>query len=74
MALFEIGSAAGEVAVDAPGRRDTVVPQRSDNPDTLLDAVRRGLQPGDPVARLLASWPLTPARAVEIVTPRPSTG
>jgi len=73
MALLEIGSAAGE-AVDAPRRRDTVVPQRCDNPDTLLDAVRRGLQPGDPVARLLASWPLTPARAVEIVTPRPSTG
>jgi len=74
MALFEIGSAAGEVAVDAPRRRDTVVPQRSDNPDTLLDAVRRGLQPGDPVARLLASWPLTPARAVEIIAGRPATG
>jgi len=26
------------------------------------------------VARLLASWPLTPARAVEIIAGRPATG
>jgi hypothetical protein len=73
MALFEIGSAAGEVAVDAPARRDPVVPRCPKTPDHLLDAVRRGLLPGDPVARLLADWPLTPARAVDIPRTRPAT-
>lgn len=28
--------------------------------DALLDAVRRGLAPVDPVARLLAAWPAQP--------------
>jgi hypothetical protein len=63
MALFEIGSAAAE-GVDVPGRRDPVVPQCSKNPDHLLDAVRRGLAAGDPVARLLAGWSPTPRAAV----------
>ena len=66
MALFEIGSAAGEAAADARGRRDPVVPQCRETPDHLLDAVRRGLAPGDPVARLLAGWPITPTRAVGV--------
>jgi hypothetical protein len=64
MALIEIGSAADEAAAGAPVRRDPVVPPCRETSDHLLDAVRRGLAPGDPVARLLAGWPLTPARAV----------
>ena len=73
MALFEIGSAADEAAVDVPGRRDPVVPQ-CETPDHLLDAVRRGLVAGDPVARLLAGWPLAPAPAVGIPRTRSGTG
>lgn len=65
MALIEIGSVAGEAAVDAPGRRDTVVPQRSETSDHLLDAILRGLVPADPVARLLAALPAAPAHGVE---------
>ena len=63
MALNEIGSAAGEAA-DAPRRRDTVVPQLGTppaaTPEPLLDAIRRGLRPADPIGRLLAAWRLTP--------------
>jgi hypothetical protein len=42
------------------------VPSPSGPPpdELLLDAVRRGLAPGDPVARLLAAWPAPPARAI----------
>jgi hypothetical protein len=59
MSLSQLGSAAGG-AVDAPGRREPVVaqptgPQPADA-DHLLEAIRRGLVPGDPVARLLAGW------------------
>lgn len=77
MALFEIGSAAAEAAVDASRRGDTVVPQRSllpgDTPDHLLDAVRRGLAPDDPVARLLAGWAPTAVPAVVIPRRRSAT-
>lgn len=59
MVLTQPGSAAGG-AVDAPRRPEPAVsqptvPQPSDA-ERLLDAVRRGLVPGDPVARLLAGW------------------
>jgi hypothetical protein len=73
MALFEIGSVAGEAAVDAPGRHDPVVPQRSEPADPLLDAVRRGLAVGDPVAQLLAGLRLATASAVSIPRTRPAT-
>ncbi len=45
-------------------------PRSADGDDRLLDAIRRGLAPGDPVARLLASWPVPPARAVATSTTR----
>jgi hypothetical protein len=73
MALFEIGSAAGEAAADAPVRRDPIVPRCNETSDHLLDAVRRGLAAGDPVARLLADLPLTPAPAVGIPRARSAT-
>lgn len=70
MALTKIGSVAGEAA-------DAVVPQlgatRADPPDHLIDAIRRSLQPGDPIGRLLAAWPPAPARAVPAAR-RPVTG
>ena len=62
MALTPVGSAAG------------FAPQRS-TADDLLDAIRRALVPGDPVARLLADWPAAPVRAVATRAPaqrRPS--
>jgi hypothetical protein len=34
--------------------------------DLLLDAIRRSLAPGDPVARLLATWPAPAVRAVAV--------
>jgi len=71
MALSLIGSDAGEAAHDAgvSRHREPAVPQRtpSDRPtsdDSLLDAIRRALVPGDPIARLLALWPTPPVRAV----------
>ena len=54
MALTQPGSAAGG-AVDAPRRPEPTVPQHTDA-DHLIEAIRRGLVPGDPVARLLAGW------------------
>jgi hypothetical protein len=62
MSLSQLGSAAGG-AVDAPRRpqpaiptvQQPTVPQPGDT-ERLLDAVRRGLVPGDPIARLLAAW------------------
>lgn len=70
MALTKIGSVAGEAA-------DAAVPQlsatRADTPDQLIDAIRRSLQPGDPIGRLLAAWPLTPTGAVPAAR-RPVTG
>jgi hypothetical protein len=72
MALTQPGSAAGG-AVDAPRRPEPAIPQHAD-PDWLLDAVRRGLVPGDPVARLLAGWTSPPARAVCTTSVRPTAG
>lgn len=70
MTLLQPGSAAGTSALDSlavPRQRAAVVaPQRDDNADSLLESVRRGLLPGDPVARLLARWPAPPVRAVEV--------
>ena len=73
MSLSQPGSAAGG-AVDAPRRPESTVPQPTvpqptvpqptDGDDHLLEAVRRGLEPGDPVAHLLAGWVALPARAV----------
>ena len=68
MSLSQPGSAAGG-AVDAPRRPEPAVPQPTvpqptDGDDHLLEAVRRGLVPGDPVAHLLAGWVAVPARAV----------
>ena len=68
MSLSQPGSAAGG-AVDAPRRPEPpvpqpTVPQPTDGDDHLLEAVRRGLEPGDPVAHLLAGWVALPARAV----------
>jgi hypothetical protein len=34
--------------------------------DALLEAIRRGLAPGDPVARLLAHWPAPSVQAVAV--------
>ena len=66
MAVSQPGSAAGG-ALDAPGGLSPCFPQQSDS-DRLLDAVRKGLAPGDPVARLLSGWVAPPARAVVCIT------
>lgn len=69
MALTKIGSVAGEAAdADVPP-----LATRADTPDQLIDAIRRSLQPGDPIGRLLAAWPLTPTGAVPAAR-RPVTG
>ena len=72
MAVSQPGSAAGG-ALDAPRRPEPVLPQQSDS-DRLLDAVRRGLTPGDPVARLLSDWLAPPAHAVFTARVRPTPG
>ena len=76
MALSQVGSAADEAAPGAgtSRRREPSVSPRSVSPariplqttadDQLLDAIRRSLTPGDPVARLLAGWTAPPARPV----------
>ena len=69
MVLTQPGSAAGG-AVDAPRRPEPVIPQSTD-PDDLLEAVRSGLVPGDPVALLLAGWVAPPARPVCAAHVRP---
>ena len=68
MALSQVGNDAGEAAHDAgpPRQREPFAPQRLDADDSLLDAIRRTLAPGDPVARLLALWPPPPARPVRL--------
>lgn len=38
----------------------------------LLEAIRRGLVPVDPVARLLAGWPAPPVRAVAVARSAPA--
>jgi hypothetical protein len=75
MALSQVGNAAGEGAHDAgtTRHREPSVPQRTDSDDSLLDAIRRALVPGDPIARLLARWPAPPVRAVGPL-PRRSRG
>jgi len=72
MALSQVGNAAGEAALDAgmPRQREPFVPRPTNADDPLLEAIRRGLVPRDPVARLLALWPPPPARAVEVVSRR----
>jgi len=71
MALSQVGSAADAAADEATPVAETIrrreVPQqlaRHPDHDALLDAVRAGLAPGDPVARLLALWPTPPSRPV----------
>jgi len=72
MALSQVGNAAGEAALDAgmPRQREPFVPRPTNADDPLLEAIRRGLVPRDPVARLLALWPPPPARAVEVASRR----
>jgi hypothetical protein len=73
MALSQVGNVAGEAALDAgtPRQREPFVPQPTNTDDPLLDAIRRGLVPRDPVARLLALWPPpSSVRAVEVVPRR----
>ncbi len=79
MSLSQPGSAAGG-AVDAPRRPEPAIPPSpsppsrspTDGDDHLLEAVRRGLEPGDPVAHLLAGWVALPARAVCTTRVRPA--
>lgn len=70
MTLTQLGSAAGAAALartEVPRQRTPVVAaERHADADSLLESVRRGLLPGDPVARLLARWPAPPVRAVEV--------
>jgi hypothetical protein len=65
MALSQIGNAAVEAAhvTGVPRPREPFAPQRSSD-DSLLDSIRRTLAPGDPIAHLLARWPVPPAQAV----------
>lgn len=67
MALTPVGSAADEadpVARTLERRAQHLVRHPDDTAEVLLAAIRRGLEPGDPVARLLAGWTAPPARAV----------
>lgn len=69
MALTQAGNAADETpsVAETTRRREILLPQqlsRHPDDDALLDAVRAGLTPGDPVARLLALWPAPQARPV----------
>ena len=58
-----IDADAAALDAGAPRPRVPAASHRTD-PDSLLDAIRRALQPVDPVARLLALWPAPPVRAV----------
>ena len=69
MAQKTVGSAADEASpvAETARRREILIPQqltRHPDDDALLAAVRAGLTPGDPVARLLASWTAPAARPV----------
>ena len=69
MAPSQVGSAADEAPsiAETLRRREILLPQqltRHPDDDALLDAIRAGLAPGDPVARLLALWPVPPTRPV----------
>jgi hypothetical protein len=76
MALSPVGNAADTPlraagttrrrgpSVPQPAVPQPAVPRPVDGDDRLLAAIRRGLVPRDPVARLLAAWPAAPARPV----------
>ena len=67
MTRTPVGSAADEsnhVAITRARREANHARRPDDVADVLLDAIRRGLEPGDPVARLLAGWTVPPTRAV----------
>ena len=75
MAHSPVGSAADEAdsVTETIRRREVLVPQqlaRHPDDDALLAAVRAGLTPGDPVARLLALWPAPPSQPVVTHTAR----
>ena len=76
MALPQLGNAADEATpeVGTPRPRAPFVPQRPvpHTDDSLLDAVRRGLGPGDPVALLLARWPRPTVRPIRVALGRPT--
>ena len=62
-------SAADEAdpVAETARRREILIPQqlsRHPDDDALLAAVRAGLTPGDPVARLLAAWTAPAARPI----------
>ena len=63
---FLSSATAGPSAVLRPLVARPVVALGDTAADTLLEAVRRGLAPGDPVARLLAGWTAPPTRAVAV--------
>ena len=66
------GSAvARTLAVRAVVARPVGPPVPAD--DSLLDAIRRGLVPVDPVARLLAGWTAPPVRPVKVPPGVPAT-
>jgi hypothetical protein len=69
MAQTPIGNAADEASpvAETVRRREILVPQqlsRHPGDDALLEAIRAGLAPADPVAGLLTRWPAPPPRPV----------
>ena len=69
MARTPTGSAAddGDPITRTSLRRELPLPlarHPDDTAEILLAAIRRGLAPPDPVARLLADWTAPPARPV----------
>jgi hypothetical protein len=75
MAQTPIGNAADEASpvADTMRRREILVPQqlsRHPDDDALLEAIRAGLAPADPVAGLLTRWPAPPPRPVGHVVRR----
>jgi hypothetical protein len=67
MTRTPVGNAADEsdpVATTRARREANPARRPDDVADVLLDAIRRGLEPGDPVAGLLAGWTAPPARAL----------
>lgn len=81
MATKPVGSAADDASAPTDPvtrtleRREVHLARRPDDTaEVLLDAIRAGLRPGDPVARLLAGWTAPPARPVTTPTVRISRG
>ena len=74
MALSQLGNAAGEATLEVGTSRpgEPFVPRRPHSDDSLLDAIRRGLRPGDPVALLLARWPRPAVRPIQVAPGRPA--